>query len=361
MAGHAHRAFAGFLFVVVSAWLVRQEGASYRAELRASGPDERMARLIPNARPGFPIAGEPVKDSDADPPSNLSATNPSVALAPTARPPVPGPKSRPKSEPTPEPEPAASPPIAYTIPKPPPAPTSPSSHLPEIREVEIDKDPRNWTLEEERRVGEALHETILVRHPTIGRGEELGRLKRVARPLLADRRRKDLDLTFTVLDAPEASAFSHPGGFIYATTGLFSLVADDTELQFVVAHEIAHLDQRHAIEEIARTQGAGGNGRRDLVKRLYYQIALGYSERQDFEADGWAVQELKKLGKTPYQSTSFLYRLAGYAERNEWAWGGERPETGPNNPVQDLANHWPAHPAVADRLDRFRPARAEAR
>ena len=113
-------------------------------------------------------------------------------------------------------------------------------------------DPTNLSVEQEKRLGLALHDLILELNPPYVEGPFLRRAKQAAEPLLETVRRKDIPYTFTILDSDAVNAFSHPGGYIYLTRGLFDFIgADEGEdfvLQFVIGHEMAHVDLQHAIK-----------------------------------------------------------------------------------------------------------------
>src|SRR5438874_576745 len=77
------------------------------------------------------------------------------------------------------------------------------------------------------------------------------------RPIVDLRDRKDIAVTITVLDSKEVNAFSHLGGYIYVTRGLFNLAATEEEFRFVVGHELAHVDRRHAQALVAEAEREG--------------------------------------------------------------------------------------------------------
>ena len=58
-----------------------------------------------------------------------------------------------------------------------------------------------------------------------------------AKPRMKARR-----FTFAVLDTADVGAYSTPGGFIFVTRGLLSKLTSESELAFVLGHEIAHVD-----------------------------------------------------------------------------------------------------------------------
>ena len=55
----------------------------------------------------------------------------------------------------------------------------------------------------------------------------------------------DYKFTFFVVDDPTINAFALPGGYIGVHTGLLEATRTEDELAGVLAHEIAHVTQRH--------------------------------------------------------------------------------------------------------------------
>lgn len=53
---------------------------------------------------------------------------------------------------------------------------------------------------------------------------------------------------FYVLNTPEVTAFSVPGGDVYVTTGLLRHLTSEDELAVVLGHEIAHINERHLMK-----------------------------------------------------------------------------------------------------------------
>ena len=52
--------------------------------------------------------------------------------------------------------------------------------------------------------------------------------------------------------SPQLNAFALPGGYIGINSGLISKVANESELASVIAHEIAHVNQRHVARMIEK-------------------------------------------------------------------------------------------------------------
>ncbi|NIP74289.1 MAG: M48 family metalloprotease, partial [Gammaproteobacteria bacterium] len=53
-------------------------------------------------------------------------------------------------------------------------------------------------------------------------------------------------------DSDELNAFALPGGFLYVNTGLILEAQTEAELAGILAHEIAHVTARHAVEQATK-------------------------------------------------------------------------------------------------------------
>lgn len=77
--------------------------------------------------------------------------------------------------------------------------------------------------------------------------------------------------TFFVIDNPQINAFAGPGGHIGIYTGLILTTETESELAAVLAHEIAHVSQRH----LMRAWETAGNMAIPNAAILLASIALG--------------------------------------------------------------------------------------
>src|ERR1051326_7691340 len=57
-----------------------------------------------------------------------------------------------------------------------------------------------------------------------------------------------IPFTIKVIDSDEVNAFALPGGFFYVNKGLILVADNEAEVAGVMAHEIAHVCARHAVE-----------------------------------------------------------------------------------------------------------------
>ncbi len=77
---------------------------------------------------------------------------------------------------------------------------------------------------------------------------------RIGRELAADSERPDLPWSFDVVDDPTPNAFALPGGPIFVTRGILTLMDSEAELASVLGHEIGHITARHSVAQLSRAQ-----------------------------------------------------------------------------------------------------------
>ena len=70
-------------------------------------------------------------------------------------------------------------------------------------------------------------------------------LEQLSYDLVAHSDLEDTRLTVVVVNNPTINAFAVPGGVIGIHTGIFTYADNEDQLSSIIAHEIAHLSQRH--------------------------------------------------------------------------------------------------------------------
>ena len=63
-----------------------------------------------------------------------------------------------------------------------------------------------------------------------------------------------IPFTIKVIDSDEVNAFALPGGYFFVNKGLILAADNEAELAGVMAHEIAHVAARHAMENPGKGQ-----------------------------------------------------------------------------------------------------------
>ena len=77
-------------------------------------------------------------------------------------------------------------------------------------------------------------------------------VNRVGRWLSLQTERPDLPWRFAIVDTDSLGAFAAPGGNVVITAGLMRLMRDENELAGVLAHEIAHVVDKHHVKAIMK-------------------------------------------------------------------------------------------------------------
>jgi predicted Zn-dependent protease len=124
----------------------------------------------------------------------------------------------------------------------------------------------------------------------------------------------------TILNSPVVNAFALPNGNIYITRGILVLANDTSEIASVLAHEMAHVITRHAVDrqELERTATLVNRVRSDVLQDQAAAKALNaegrvalasFSRQQELEADALSVRIIARAGFDPYGATRFLDSL----------------------------------------------------
>lgn len=158
-----------------------------------------------------------------------------------------------------------------------------------------------------------------------------------------------------VVDATDINAFALPGGYIYVNRGLISAARNEGELAGVLAHEIAHVAERHGTENATKAYGtqagvgllaqvlAGRNRRAGLPQQIIGSLGLNaafmkFSRDAENEADRVGAQMMARAGYDPLAMASFFDLLQQQKGSNPGA----------------VAQFFSSHPAPANRSANIR-------
>lgn len=142
---------------------------------------------------------------------------------------------------------------------------------------------------------------------------------------------RGINYTFYVVNSDVVNAFALPGGHIYINRGLIARTANLSELAGVLGHEIAHVVERHGLEQMAKAQQANLGlsvlygvllGRQpSTVEQVAIQgggtaVFAGYTRDAEREADRDAVAFLVNSGIDPRGIPTFFEKLIAEQKRN---------------------------------------------
>jgi predicted Zn-dependent protease len=188
------------------------------------------------------------------------------------------------------------------------------------------------TPEDDYYVGRAVAAAILKNYPLYTGDPELTRyLNKICLAIVINSRQPVLFNGYHVeiLDSNELSAFATPGGHIFLTRALAACAGSEDALAAVIAHEIAHIQLRHAagiienqrlVQELsaaadraasiaARELSAAeravlfGESVRETVNTL---LKNGFTQTQEFDADTAAMALLAGAGYNPVSLVDVL-------------------------------------------------------
>ncbi|WP_068469734.1 M48 family metallopeptidase [Candidatus Protochlamydia phocaeensis] len=118
-------------------------------------------------------------------------------------------------------------------------------------------------------------------------------------------------------DPKTINAFALPGGQVFITLGLFNRLQTEGQLAGVLSHEMGHVIERHAAQQMAKGQlgqilvMATGVGASDsqhpgrgyqaaMIANVVNQMTqLRYGRKDELEADQWGLQLMTEAGYNP--------------------------------------------------------------
>ena len=154
-----------------------------------------------------------------------------------------------------------------------------------------------------------------------------------------------------VLDADFVNAFALPGGYMLVSTGLIKACETPDELAGVLAHEMAHVTERHGTGRLLRERAwaffvrlMSGGG--DLAAQLAGALVTTSFDRDDErEADAKGVARLAGAGINPMGLAEFFARL-------------EKEDTPGGSPW--ILSYLASHPELPERRENIRTATERA-
>lgn len=159
--------------------------------------------------------------------------------------------------------------------------------------------------------------------------------------------------TFFLMRSRQVNAFATIGGYIGTNAGLILTAEREDEVAAVLAHEIAHVTQRHvlrAVEQAQRDQlpimlgmlgailaashGGSGDGIQAAIAggmSLMAQRQINYTRSNEHEADRLGIQTLARAGYEPVAMADFFARMERQMRGNTG--GAQMPEYLRSHPV----------------------------
>jgi predicted Zn-dependent protease len=186
------------------------------------------------------------------------------------------------------------------------------------------------TPQQETELGSAFFRSLHGRMEINQDPEVLDYIQSIGEKLTGSSEGPSQSYTFFVVNQHVINAFAGPGGYIGVNSGLILLTDEESELASVLAHEIAHVTQRHLYQTFqaasrlaiptalamlgAALLGARGGGQAGAAAMMAAQAAstqyqINFTRDNEAEADRVGMQILSKSAFDPRSMPTFFERM----------------------------------------------------
>lgn len=189
-----------------------------------------------------------------------------------------------------------------------------NSFLEEVSDVNI------FTDEEEQQFGKAFAEQHAREVKFYTDPFVTNYINDIGQTLVKHSKRNNIPYTFKVVDTKDVNAYAVPGGFIYINLGLIRAAQTESELAFVIAHEIGHIVGRHSMKQLTQVYGIEilrqlilDEDSSELTEIVVDVLAAGllfkYSRDDERESDFYGVQNVYDISISPEGGIRFFQTL----------------------------------------------------
>jgi predicted Zn-dependent protease len=170
---------------------------------------------------------------------------------------------------------------------------------------------------QEVQFGKQINQQLVSREIRLYRNPEINRyINEIGQRLEQQSKRSDIPYTFQVVDDKGINAFATMGGFVYINRGLIASADNEAQLASVMAHEIGHIEGRHAIQQMRQTAIARGLAtaaglNSNTLVNIGVELALQRpnGRKDEFQADQLGLETLTQTGYAPSGMLGFMEKL----------------------------------------------------
>jgi beta-barrel assembly-enhancing protease len=188
------------------------------------------------------------------------------------------------------------------------------------------------SVEQEVQLGQQAQAEISKQMPVL-RDAQLGRyIDSVGERLAANAPGPKYPYSFDTVNYKELNAFALPGGPIWVHRGTIAAAKTEAQLAGVMAHEVAHIAERHAAKQISKGMLANGllgilgavlddGGRGEQAAKigasvLAQSVFMKFSRDDEREADRVGAQIMERAGWDPHGLAEFMQVLQETQQRS---------------------------------------------
>jgi predicted Zn-dependent protease len=209
------------------------------------------------------------------------------------------------------------------------------------------------SVREEIEIGRQAQSEVRAKVPELRDGVTNEYIDSLGRQLAARARGPRYPYDFSVANYREINAFALPGGPVWIHRGALEAATRESQVVAVIAHEVAHIAQRHAAEQLTKATmangalgllgavlGDGGSGARAtrVAAGLFANgLFLKFSRDDEREADRIGADIMARAGWNPRGMLEFMQILRDRQGRDPGS----------------VAVFLSTHPSPADRIQRL--------
>lgn len=220
-----------------------------------------------------------------------------------------------------------------------------------------------FTISDEAELGDKIHRLIRARFEIIEDSEITSYIREISERLEKAAPPQPFPVKVDVVNHNAVNAFATVAGYMVIFTGLILNVDSEDELASIMAHELAHITQRHVARNIERSKLIGIGSLIGILAGVFIgsdagsAVAVGsmaggqsavlkYSRADEREADQVGLNYLISAGYNPGAMVSAMQKM----RKMQWFSGGDIPSYLSTHPGMDERTGY-----LRDRIERLDP------
>src|SRR5262245_42698263 len=187
------------------------------------------------------------------------------------------------------------------------------------------------SVEQEREIGKQALAQVRKQVPEVRDREVVEYVRGLGRRLVSSAKGPRYPYSFWVADYRELNAFALPGGPVWLHRGIMHAATNESQVVSVLAHEIAHISQRHAAAQLTKTAMAnwglgvlgallgnsGGAGAAKIAAGVLANgVFLKFNRDDERDADRVGLQMMTRAGWDPRGMVELFEILRREAKRD---------------------------------------------
>jgi predicted Zn-dependent protease len=167
------------------------------------------------------------------------------------------------------------------------------------------------SVQQEIEIGRETNAQVRKEVPEVRDGQVAGYIRGIGERLARHASGPKYPYSFSMADYREINAFALPGGPVWIHRGVLQAATNESQVAGVLAHEVAHIAQRHTASQLTKGimanlglellgavlgNGAGGSAAQAAAAFLTNGIFMKFSRDDEREADQVGLQIMRRAG-----------------------------------------------------------------